>query len=217
MELRGRLLGMGTEFEKRIKESLHKTREIVEAQVKEQLKGSGLHFRLEDLSALLEDLSPRASRLLMSYVLNHLRSISHTLGLRVAKLTDNFIEIVLPYQTHNRNMLGEMSEAVLVGAATESCRILWNRRLENESSSLRIQKIEYRLLRPVSSDVRVRVEIEEGQCQTALLDLRAKQEARVKHQIRVCDFQEQLLVELEVDLMISAIPLLGATQNAPQK
>ncbi len=208
MPLRGRLLGL--DLEKKLKEGLAKTREAVEAQVKEQLKGSGLQFRLEDLSALLEDLSPRASRLLMSYVLNHLRSISHTMGLRVAKLTDNFIEIVLPLQTHNCNLLGEMSEAVLVGAAGESCRLLWNRRLENESNTLRIQKLEYRLLRPVSADVRVRVEIEEGQCQTVLLDLRAKQEAKVKHHIRVCDFQEQLLVELELDLLITAIPLLGS-------
>ncbi len=208
MELRDKVFGIGLELEKKVRDSYVRTREVVEAQIKEQLKHRGLNLKMEDLSALVEDISPRASRLLNGYVLNYLRSISHTLGFRIAKLTDSYMEVVLPLQTHSSNSIHEMSEAALIGGATESCRILWNRRFEQESCELRFTKIQYRVLRPIHEDCRLRLEINEGQCQTLLLDLRNQQQGTTKSEVKVFDGHEQLLAEIELELSVRSRALL---------
>ena len=95
--------------------------------VKKQLGKQGLRMNPVDFAGFIEPWAPQASREILSTVLDFFRPLALGLGLRISKLKDTQLEMILPARKKNRNENEQMDESALLAAALRGTKILWLR------------------------------------------------------------------------------------------
>lgn len=186
----------------------------VKSQVSNQLGAKGVKLNSADLAALLEELSPTASNAAMSYAIDLLRPFSAGMGLRVAKLSDQQIELVLPNRTRNKNAAGFLHEAALVAASTEAARMLWERHAPMGKLDIQMQKVQLHVLKQTSEQVRVRTEMTESVREVNLANLRQVQMSQLEMSVQIFDENEQAIADVQMFVELKFTPSLSAQQNS---
>lgn len=175
-----------------------------------QLEDRGIKRSLPDLLMLIEEISPPASNAALSYALDALKPFDAGLGLRIARLTDQQIEMVIPRKSRNLNEDQIIHEAVIMGAAIEAVKSLWDRHCPTEiKMKIRFNKIEIKLNELTPSEFRVRYEVPESIRERALADLRSGGPVRVEGSLLAFDENEKCVAEVSLQFEIQGITLVA--------
>lgn len=186
----------------------------VQDKLKTQLESRGLRLSPADLAALLEELSPKASNAALSYAADLLRPFSAGMGLRITRLSDSQIEVVLPARTRNMNDKKLIHEAAFLAAAIEGARTLWERHAPLGEFHLFARKSEIEILKPIGEDVRLRLEISEALRESALAEIRRHRKSEVDLMVQAFDEKDSVVAEINLNLEMRHTPSLASSKKS---
>ena len=107
------LMSKGIELEQNLRQQIQHAKDGLKTQLEER----GIRLSAADFAALLEEVSPKASHAALSYALDIVRPFSAGMGLRISRLADTQVEMVIPARTRNLSDLKQMHEGAVVTAA----------------------------------------------------------------------------------------------------
>lgn len=212
------LLNQRTKFEKKVLENWNHAQELIEDKVWQNLKVffevKGIRPNIVDFMAYVEKWTPNATREGMSYFLDFFRSSTLGMGLRVAKLTDTQIEVVLPTRPKNIDEFGQILDSAIITTGIEASKILWLRHAPVGEFLFEIQKIHYeKIAEKMNSLLRIRYELNHEHREFTLNQLRDHSIASTEAEINVYDQNEARVAEFKIQLKISNIPQLTSRQT----
>lgn len=199
------LMSKGIEFEQSLREQVGNLKD----QFKTQLEERGLRLSAADFAAMLEEISPKASHAALGYALDMTRPFTAGMGLRISQLSDQHIEIVLPARTRNLNDEKEMHDGAILAAAVEAVKILWMRHAPVGDFKISTKKLSYELIKSMSQDCRVRVELDESIRENSLASLRAHRQSQLSMNVQIQDDQEQTIATVQIEIELHHTPSIG--------
>jgi hypothetical protein len=214
-----------TELEKKVLENWSQAQGMVEEKLWQNLKVffevKGLRPHIVDFMTYVEKWSPQMTREALSYFLDFFRSATLGMGLRVAKINDTQIEIVLPDRPKNLDEDGYFLESAFVTAGVESFKLLWLRHAPIGEFHFKIQKINFEKTGTALNErnfknYRARFEIQPEQREMVLNQLRAEQRTLVDHKILFFDENEAIAAEMTLQSWISVVPSLESANTTKQ-
>lgn len=199
------LMSKGIELE----HSLRQQFQTAKDGLKSQLEDRGIRLSAADLAALLEEVSPKASHAALSYALDMVRPFSAGMGLRISRLSDTQVELIIPARTRNMNDVNQIHEGAVTTAAIEAAKLLWMRHAPLGSFEIFISRAEMEFFKINDRDCRLRMELSEMTRETVLAEIRECREATADAELKVYDENEQTIAELRLQLQFKHTPALG--------
>lgn len=158
---------------------------------------------VRDLTHNLEVAVPQLS-LALDFMRPHVRA----LGLRVARLSKDNIELILPAKFRNQSEAGYVLEGALVMAACEAAKWLWQQNRPEIGFQHGIQKIQLSCLQPLQGDLRLRIGLSEISRETVFLQLSKMNRSEHQDLVMIYDKDEQLVAQVEILSEFSLTPSL---------
>lgn len=202
------LMSKGIELEQNLRQQL----QTAKAGLKTQLEDRGIRLSAADLAAVLEEVSPKVSHAALSYALDIVRPFSAGMGLRVSRLSDTQVEMVIPTRTRNMDENNSMHEGALTTAAIEATKLLWTRHAPMGTFEIRVSRVESSFYKTQSDDARVRLELSESTREMVLSALRTHREATAEAEVKIFDEHDQAVADIHLHLKFKHTPAL-ANQN----
>ena len=199
------LMSKGIELEQNLRSQLQTAKDGLKTQLEER----GIRMSAADLAALLEEVSPKVSHAALSYALDVVRPFSAGMGLRVSRLSDTHVEMIIPTRTRNLNEQGFLHEGALSTAAIEAAKLLWMRHAPMGNFTIQVMKLEIELFRELSEEGRLRLEVPESTKEVVLSEIRDRRESEADADVRIADANEQTVAEVRMKLKFKHIPLLS--------
>ncbi len=178
--------------------------------IEKNLRGRGLSLRSMDLAALVEGVAPKSSRAALSYALDFMRPFSAGMGFRVTRLSDRYIELVIPARKRNQDEEGRIHEGALMTGALEAARLLWLRHAPLGDFKVHLVKSVFNIFQDYMGDIRVRIELPEIQCEVVLAQVRKNQQAQAEVVLHFYDEKEKSVAEATMTLQLKHTPGLNA-------
>lgn len=203
------LMSKGIELEQNLRQQLQNAKEGLKSQLEER----GIRLSAADLAALLEEVSPKASHAALSYALDIVRPFSAGMGLRISRLSDTQVEMVVPARTRNLNEVKTMHEGALTTAAIEAAKILWMRHAPMGVFEINATRIESDLYKVTSEECRVRMELAETVREVVLAEVRDHREAKAEVELKVFDNNDQAVAEFRLHLSFKHTPALAGSEG----
>ncbi|KHD88654.1 MAG: hypothetical protein OM95_07560 [Bdellovibrio sp. ArHS] len=202
------LMSKGIELEQNLRQQLQTAKD----ELKTQLESRGIRLSAADLAALLEDVSPKASHAALSYALDIVRPFSAGMGLRISRLSDTQVEMVIPARTRNMSESNNMHEGALTTAAAEAAKVLWMRHAPVGSFEVSVARIEAEFFKNQTEDCRIRMELPETTREMVLSALRDHREAKTEAELKIFDDNEQAVAEIRLQLNFKHTPALAGQE-----
>lgn len=180
----------------------------VEKEIRQALASRGISLSAGDLAFLLETWAPQSSQQVLSYALEFFRPFVRGLGLRVARLTDTQIELVLPAREKNLSEEGQLHEGACTAAAVEAFRLLWARHAPLGKITFDFQEILFKKHQVWQGEARLRWELPESVRQKALAELRQQRRTKVEGLLFLDDEKDQRAAEVLLRAEIEWTPAL---------
>ncbi len=199
------LMSKGIELEQNLRQQLQTAKEGL----KSQLEDRGIRLSAADLAALLEEVSPKASHAALSYALDMVRPFSAGMGLRISRLSDTQVEMVIPARTRNLSEVKQMHEGAITTAAIEAAKLLWMRHAPIGNFEVTVSRVEAEFFKNQTEDCRVRMELPETTRELVLAALRDHREAKAETELKVFDDHDQAVAELQLHLSFKHTPVLS--------
>ncbi|WP_374034217.1 PaaI family thioesterase [Bdellovibrio bacteriovorus] len=203
------LMSKGIELEQNLRQQLQNAKDGLKSQLEER----GIRLSAADLAALLEEVSPKASHAALSYALDIVRPFSAGMGLRISRLSDTQVEMVIPARTRNLNEVKTMHEGALVTAAIEAAKLLWMRHAPMGSFEINVTRLESELFKVTSEECRVRMELPETVREVVLAEVRDHREAKAEVELKVFDSNDQAVAEFRLHLSFKHTPALPGSEG----
>lgn len=203
------LMSKGIELEQNLRQQLQNAKDGLKSQLEER----GIRVSAADLAALLEEVSPKASHAALSYALDIVRPFSAGMGLRISRLSDTQVEMVVPARTRNLNEVKTMHEGALVTAAIEAAKLLWMRHAPMGSFEINVTRIESELFKVTSEECRVRMELPETVREVVLAEVRDHREAKAEVELKAFDSNDQAVAEFRLHLSFKHTPALPGSEG----
>ncbi|ASD62351.1 DUF4442 domain-containing protein [Bdellovibrio bacteriovorus] len=203
------LMSKGIELEQNLRQQLQNAKDGLKSQLEER----GIRLSAADLAALLEEVSPKASHAALSYALDIVRPFSAGMGLRISRLSDTQVEMVVPARTRNLNEVKTMHEGALVTAAIEAAKLLWMRHAPMGSFEINVTRIESELFKVTSEECRVRMELPETVREVVLAEVRDHREAKAEVELKAFDSNDQAVAEFRLHLSFKHTPALPGSEG----
>lgn len=201
------LMSKGIELEQNLRQQLQQAKDGL----KSQLEDRGIRLNAADLAALLEEVSPKASHAALGYALDIVRPFSAGMGLRISRLKDTQIEVVIPARTRNMNEIGQMHEGAILSAAIEAVKILWMRHAPMGNFEIAVTRIESEFFKVQTGDCRLRMELAENTREVVLADLRDRREATSSADVQIFDDNDQAVGSVQMQLKLKHTPALSSS------
>jgi hypothetical protein len=203
MDWMNSLLNKRAQFEKKVLENWNQAQELVEDKLWQNLKVffevKGIRPHIVDFMSYVEKWTPQASREALSYFLDFFRPSTIGMGLRVSKLNDTQIEMVLPKRPKNLDEDGYWLDSAVITASVESFKILWLRHAPIGEFEFHIDKIVYEKRKDDDSEaLRIRYELSAEAREAALTDLRAQFLTNVETGLFVFDDKDAIVAEIKI-------------------
>lgn len=183
------------------------------SRLRSQLESRGVRLNSADLTAVLEEISPKASHVALGYALNLIRPFAAGMGLRVSRLSDFQVEVVIPSRLRNRNENQQIHEGAVLAAALEGARLLWERHAPLGEFEMHSRKIQMDFFKKDSEDLRLRLELSETLRESILAELRTRRESASDMTAQIYDKNDQLVAEVQMQLGLTHTPSLGSSKN----
>lgn len=203
------LKSKGIELEQNLRQQLQTAKEGI----KSQLEDRGLRLSPSDLAALVEEISPKASHAALSYAMDILRPFSAGMGLRISKLSDTRIEMVIPARTRNMNESKSLHEGALMTAAIEAAKTLWMRHAPLGKFEIEVTRCQAEIFKTQGGECRLRLEVSETLRETVLAEMRHRTEAVADVTVRAFDDHDQAVGEFNLSLKLKHRPTLESTNE----
>lgn len=203
------LMSKGIELEQNLRQQLQNAKEGLKSQLEER----GIRLSPADLAAVLEEVSPKASHAALSYALDMIRPFSAGMGLRISRLSDTQVEMVVPVRTRNLNEVRSLHEGALVTAAIEASKLLWMRHAPMGTFEIRVTRIESEIFKEINEECRLRMELPETTREVVLAEVRDHREAQADAELKVFDENDQTLAEFRLHLSFKHTPALAAASE----
>ncbi|CAE80963.1 YiiD C-terminal domain-containing protein [Bdellovibrio bacteriovorus] len=203
------LMSKGIELEQNLRQQLQNAKDGLKSQLEER----GIRLSAADLAALLEEVSPKASHAALSYALDIVRPFSAGMGLRISRLSDTQVEMVVSARTRNLNEVKTMHEGALVTAAIEAAKLLWMRHAPMGSFEINVTRLESELFKVTSEECRVRMELPETVREVVLAEVRDRREAKAEVELKVFDSNDQAVAEFRLHLSFKHTPALPGSEG----
>ena len=202
------LMSKGIELEQNLRQQFQNAKD----EVRTQLEDRGIRLSAADLAALLEEVAPKASHAALSYALDIVRPFSSGMGLRVSRLSDTQVEMILPARTHNLNEQNKIHEGALITAAIEAAKLLWSRHSPMGNFEINISKAELEVFKVLGNECRLRMELSETNREAHLGEIRDRRESTADAEIKFFDDHEQQTAEVRLQLQLKHTPALSERQ-----
>lgn len=199
------LMSKGIELEQNLRQQLQHAKDGLKSQLEER----GIRLSAADLAALLEEVSPKASHAALSYALDIVRPFSAGMGLRISRLSDSQVEMVVPARTRNLNDAHTMHEGAITTAAIESAKLLWMRHAPLGNFEICVTRIEADFFKVQNSECRLRMELPETTREIVLAELRDQRETSAEAEIKVFDEHDQAVGGIILQLKFKHTPALA--------
>jgi len=199
------LMSKGIELEQNLRQQLQTAKEGLKSQLEER----GIRLSAADLAALLEEVSPKASHAALSYALDIVRPFSAGMGLRISRLSDTQVEMVIPARTRNFSETNVLHEGAITTAAIEAAKLLWMRHAPMGNFEISVARIESEFFKSHNDECRVRMELSETIREVVLAEVRDRREAKADAEVKIFDDNEQAVAELRLSLNFKHTPALG--------
>jgi hypothetical protein len=131
------------------------------------------------------------------------------MGLRISRLSDTQIEMIIPARTRNLNEQKQMHEGALTTAAIEAAKILWMRHAPMGHFEVNVSKVDSHFFKIQTEDCRVRMELSETTREVVLSELREQRETKSETELKIFDEHDQAIAELRLSLNFKHQPALG--------
>lgn len=182
----------------------------VRSQVEAALHQRGLRLDPVDLAALIEEVSPQASKKFISYALDILKPFTQGMGLRVETLTETQVEVHLPLRPHNLTAQNVFHEGVLLGAAIESVKMIWGRHAPLGQFQLFTTEAELITPDPLSQKVILKLELDDATREQCLSELRRQNHSSYEQHVLLFDQNQKSVGQVNLRVNLSHQPLLNA-------
>lgn len=199
------LMSKGIELEQNLRQQFTSAKEGL----KSQLEDRGIRLNAADLAALLEEVSPKASHAALSYALDIVRPFSAGMGLRISRLSDTQVEMIIPARTRNLSETNQLHEGAIATAAIEAAKLLWMRHAPVGPFEVHVTRMESDFFKPLVEECRVRMELPETSREVVLAGLREHREAKAEVELKVYDQHEQAVAEIRLNLNFKHTPVLA--------
>ena len=199
------LMSKGIELEQNLRQQLQTAKDGLKSQLEER----GIRLSAADLAALLEEVSPKASNAALSYALDMVRPFSAGMGLRVSRLSDTQVEMVIPARTRNMTEANQIHEGALITAAVEAAKLLWTRHAPLGNFVVTVSRLDSEFFKTLNSECRLRLELAETTRELVLASLRDHREAKAEAEVRVFDENDQAVADLHLYLNFKHTPQLS--------
>lgn len=183
--------------------------------VKKQLTLQGLRINPVDFATYIEPWAPQVSREILSAILDFFRPLALGLGLRITKLKDTQLEMILPARKKNRNENEQIDEAALLAAALRGAKILWLRNAPLGQFKQTVKNLHLRSIdnpeegMSLNAKYFLRLELKEAQRELVLSQVRIQGVAPSEILVQVYNENEQLKYEIQITLELASTPQLS--------
>lgn len=202
------LMSKGIELEQNLRRQIQGAKEGLKSQLEER----GIRLSAADIAALLEEVSPKASHAALSYAMDMLRPFSAGMGLRVSRLSDTQVEMILPVRSRNLNELNTLHEGALVTAAVEACKLLWMRHAPMGEFEISVSKIAFEIYKAQNEECRVRMELSETTREVVLSEIRDQRESTTEAELKFFDEHDQAVADLHMSVKFKHTPALAHSE-----
>lgn len=199
------LMSKGIELEQNLRQQLLSAK----SELKSQLEERGIRLSAADLATLLEEISPKASRSALGYALDLIRPFSAGMGLKMTRLTDTQLEMVIPNRTHNLNDNNQIHEGALATAAMEAAKLLWMRHAPLGNFEILVTHFELEVIRSTKEECRLRMELSENSRELILAEIREHREAKTQAELKFFDQYDQAIADVRLQLQFKHTPALA--------
>ncbi|MGZ3772501.1 MAG: PaaI family thioesterase [Pseudobdellovibrionaceae bacterium] len=199
------LMSKGIELEQSLRQQL----ESAKKGIKSELEERGIRLSATDVAALLEEYSPKVSHAALSYAIDLIRPFSAGMGLRISRLSDSRVEMVIPARTRNLNESGFIHEGAILTAALESAKLLWMRHAPLGHFEINVCRTEIEFFKSHSEDCRVRMELPETVREVVLAEVRDHRESQADAELKVFDGNDQTVAEVRLSLKFKHTPAIA--------
>lgn len=203
------LMSKGIELEQNLRQQLQTAKDGLKSQLEER----GIRLSAADLAALLEEVSPKASHAALSYALDMVRPFSAGMGLRISRLSDTQVEMVIPARTRNMSDTQSLHEGALMTAAVEAVKVLWMRHAPMGNFEISVSRSQAGFFKTENEECRLRSELSESLRETVLAELRSQREAEADMNVNVYDSNEQAVAEFHFTLKFKHTPALASSEG----
>lgn len=199
------LMSKGIELEQSLRQQFQTAKEGLKTQLEER----GIRLSPADLAALLEEVSPKASHAALSYALDIVRPFSAGVGLRISRLSDTQVEMVLPARTRNLNDLQQIHEGAMTTASIEAAKLLWMRHAPMGTFEVIVTRVDLEFFKTEKNECRVRMELSEMIRETVLAEIRERRESSASVELKIFDENEQAVADIHLQLQFKHIPVIA--------
>lgn len=199
------LMSKGIELEQNLRQQL----ESAKKGIKSELEDRGIRLSATDLAALLEEVSPKASHAALSYALDIVRPFSAGMGLRISRLSDSQVEMIIPARTRNLNENKFVHEGAITTAAIEAAKLLWLRHAPMGNFEIMASHCDIEFFKNQKGECRVRMELPETIREVVLAEIRDHREAQADVELKVFDGNDQTVGEVRLHLKFKHTPALA--------
>lgn len=173
-------------------------------------------MKIKQVIDFVEDYSKPGFNAMWSFVVNALRPFSAGMGLRVACLSPQQVEIVVPYWLRNQDE-NQLHEATYLAAIKEGQR-LWLQRLLGPKVELHFTSYQIQNFTEIKSDARVRFSFESQDLEILMAEARKLPEVESIFHWSVLDVSEKKCAEVEVKIkIVTPLQLSHKTDKNNQK
>lgn len=157
-------------------------------------------MKLQQVIDFVEDYSKPGFQAMWSFVVNVMRPFSSGMGLRVATLSPQQVEIVIPDWLRNKDEKF-LHEATYLTAAKEGLR-LWTQRLLGPATDLELKAVQIKILHPIEGNARVCFQMEDSEKEIFLHHLLQKQNLDHIFTWAVLDENDMKCAEIELKVFL---------------
>lgn len=162
------------------------------------------------LSTWIETRSPWLSRRFLGVASNLIEPFVAGMGLRVERLGEDVIEVVLPESLRNQGEGGAVHIGALSVLGEFAVRLYWEYHLDLRKSEIHSSRVQVRVLRRPVGEMRAVFRLPVSEREAVLHRLRAEGGAEVESQALVYDNEGRLVAEVDSDWAIARQLALGS-------
>lgn len=166
------------------------------------------------LASWIEDRSPWLSRRLMGAASNLAEPFTIGMGLKVDKLGEDFIEVVMPGNWRNQGEGGLIHTAALTALGESAARMFWEHHLDLRDAQVESKRVEVRILVRPEGEMRAVFRLQEADREAILHQLRSKELISVDTQTLIYDKNGRLIAEVDVEWQLRRQLALGPSQGS---
>ncbi len=165
------------------------------------------------LVSWIEERSPWLSRRLMGAASNLAEPFTIGMGLRVEKLGEDSIEVVMPGHWRNQGEGGQIHTAALAAVGESAARVYWEYHLDLRDAQVETKRAEVRILARPEGEVRAVFRLPEADREAILHQLRSKERVSVESQTLIYEKNGRLIAEVDIEWELRRQLALGSSQG----